>query len=123
MRRDVWQHEAEVVARCRFDGSEDVCIFEAVVVTPRRPLAAQPPAMAYATLLSYSVERHLRSTILKVERDSLVRMRLRRRFQCARQPLFTQVAWAWGSEFGCTCRAFCRENPIRRSTLLKLAGW
>ena len=77
--------------------------------------------MAHAALLSHPVERHLRSTILEVERDPLVWTRPRYRLQRARQPLFTHAAWALGSAFGCTCRAFCRENPMRRSTLL--AGW
>ena len=61
--------------------------------------------------------------ILKIQCDPLARMRLRCRLQRAWQPLFTQASCAWGSDFGCTCRAFCRENPIRRSILLRLAGW
>ncbi len=114
---DLRQDQREVVAGGRPDGAEDVGPLVPPVADPRRPLAAQPPAVTDPTLVADA------GLVLEPELEALVGMRFGRRLQGRAEPPFLKRRCASGSPWGCTGRAFCREKSRRRSTRVRLDGW
>ena len=88
----------------------------ALIAQSGRALPTRPPAMADASFLSDP------GFIFEPQRDALVRMCLSRGVYRVNKAPFLNASCAAGSERGWRCRAFCRENPMRRTTRDRLAG-
>lgn len=113
---DTGEHEGEVLAGGRSDRGEDVGPLVAVLAQARRTLALEPPAMTDPPLVADA------SLILEPELQAFARIGLGRGAQCGAEPLFLKRSCALASLSGWCGRAFCRENPMRRSTSLMLEG-
>ena len=78
--------------------------------------AAHPPAVRGPALLTDA------GLIHEPEGNLLVGMGVGGRLHGIEKPLFAKASRAIGSAFGCVGRAFCRDRPRRRSSLLMCPG-
>ena len=111
------QHERKALAGSRLHGGEQVRPRVALVAQAWRALAAGEPAVAHAPFLAEP------GFVLEPECQALAGIRGRGPVQRGLQPSFANASRAAGSAFGWDGRAFCRDRPRARTSLLMCPSW
>ena len=111
------QHEREALPGGRLHGGEQVRPGVALAAQARRVLAAGEPAVADAPFLAEA------GFVLEPERQALAGMRCCGPIQRALQPPFANASRAAASVLGWLGRAFCRDRPKLRTSLLMWPSW